>query len=187
MKGRHRTNTDQSHRPVSRHYPLALLVIVLLAACRDGDGGKGEPAPGKPAPAIKLETLEHQRFYLNQHRGKPVVLMFWDTSCEVCKRELVELEKLRKSLGSARVVMASVCSDPENIDLARSMVAGLSISLPTLLDHGAAVTATYGVKAFPTTFVISPGGQIIFVREGYTEPLLGQLRDTLERQLDAAK
>ena len=117
------------------------------------------------------------------HRGKPVVLLFWNTSCQVCKREMVELEALRKRIGVDRVTMATVLSDPENVDLARTMVRDLQIGYPTLLDRGGKITSGLGIDGFPTTMVVTPGGKIDFLREGFTEPLMPQLRKAIEGHL----
>ena len=163
---------------------LLLGAALLLTACRK------EPSPeslvGRQAPAIKLDTLEHGRFYLQEQRGKPVVLVFWDTSCQICKRELVEVEALRATIGPEKVAVAGVCQDPENIDLARALVQGLGLGFPTLLDQEGRVSKAYGVSGFPTTIVISPTGKIGFVREGYTEPLMVQLRSTVQGYLEGS-
>jgi peroxiredoxin len=162
-----------------------LLGLLVLTACRKDESGP--PSVGAQAPAIALETLAHDRFFLRDQRGKPVVLVFWDTSCQICKRELREVDAMRQSLGPERLAVAGVCQDPENIDLARALVQGLAIGFPTLLDHEGRVTKSYGVNGFPTTIVISPTGEIGFVREGFTEPLMRQLRSTVEGYLEAGR
>lgn len=160
---------------------LLWVLTLLIGGCRD-EAGDGPPQwVGKAAPTISLETLDHERFHLRDHRGKPVVLLFWNTSCQVCKREMVELERLRQQLGPDRVAMATILSDPENLDVARRMVAGLKTSYPTLLDRGGKLTGGLGIDTFPTTMVVTPDGQIGFARVGFTEPLMGQLRQAIER------
>jgi peroxiredoxin len=163
---------------------LLPLAVLWLAGCR-----KEQPPDslvGREAPAITLDTLDHGRFYLREQRGKPVVLVFWNTSCQICKRELVEVEALRVAVGPARVAVAGVCQDPENVDLARALVGGLALGFPTLLDHEGRISQTFGVDGFPTTIVVSPAGKIDLVREGYTEPLMRQLRSTLQGYLEAS-
>ena len=159
---------------------VVLLAVALLGGCRDEGDGAAQLV-GKAAPTLSLETLDHERFHLRDHRGKPVVLLFWNTTCQVCKREMVELQALREQLGADRVGMATILSDPENLDTARRMIAGLSISYPTLLDRGGKVTGALGIDTFPTTMVITPDGKIGFARVGFTEPLMDQLRQAIER------
>ncbi len=112
-----------------------------------------------------------------------MVLLFWNTSCQVCKREMVELQALQNKIGADRVIMATILSDPENIDLARRMVQGLKTSYPTLLDRGGRLTSGLGIDTFPTTMVVTPEGKIGFVREGFTEPLMQQLQKAIEGHL----
>jgi hypothetical protein len=71
--------------------------------------------------------------------------------------------------------------------VARSMVQGLGLSFPTLLDRGGKVTEAYRVKGFPTTIVVTPEGRRGFSREGYTAPLMTQLRQALEQHLQRAQ
>jgi cytochrome c biogenesis protein CcmG/thiol:disulfide interchange protein DsbE len=160
-----------------------LAVALLVSGCRESTGESPGPLVGKTAPTVSLETLDHRRFHLRDHRGKPVVLLFWNTSCQVCKREMVELEKLRSTIGAERVIMATILSDPENIDLARRMVQGLKTSYPTLLDRGGRITSGLKIDTFPTTMVITPDGKIGFMRQGFTEPLMEQLRKAIEGHL----
>lgn len=168
----------------------AACAVGLLAGLPHGVGCRDrEQAPqllGRRAPTFKLDTLDHRRFYLREQLGKPVVLVFWNTSCQVCKRELSELESLRNEVGSSRVVVASVCQDPENIDLARAFVQDLGLGYPTLLDQGGRVTAELAIDTFPTTLVVSPSGEVGFMRVGYTEPLMHQLRGAIDGYLAAS-
>ncbi|RLB61798.1 MAG: hypothetical protein DRI90_10535 [Deltaproteobacteria bacterium] len=169
---------------MARRWAQWLLVMALLVCgCRESAGDNPGPLVGKAAPGVSLETLDHQRFHLRDHRGKPVVLLFWNTSCQVCKREMVELEGLRSAIGAERVMMATILSDPENIDVARRMVQGLKTSYPTLLDRGGRITSGLGIDTFPTTMVITPEGKIGFMRQGFTEPLMQQLRKAIEGHL----
>lgn len=160
-------------RPSSRL--LAAGALLLLAGCQESSLLEGS------APAFSLETLTHERFHLNQQRGKIVVLLFWDTTCRVCKKELAELETLRRELGDKRVVLANVCTDPENRGEAHRVIRALGIGYATLLDRGGEVARRYRVRAFPTTIIVTPEGRVGFAREGRTDALMGQLRRVIER------
>jgi peroxiredoxin len=162
---------------------LALLALLLAVGCRETGAGSPTSLVGSPAPAFGLETLSHGRFYLNHHRAQAVVLLFWHTTCEACKRQMVALEPLRTALGRRRVVFANVCTDPENTVDARRWVKAVRIRAPTLLDRGETVRRRYRIRSFPTTVVIAPGGVVGFAREGYTEQLIPQLRRKLESLL----
>jgi thiol-disulfide isomerase/thioredoxin len=83
---------------------LALAVILALAACSGGGGGK---APGK------LETLDmpalEKRFA--QNKGKVTLVMFWATWCPACKTELPVLEQLRAKYPADKLDIVAISVD----------------------------------------------------------------------------
>ena len=157
-------------------YRIVVLVGlgVLLSSCgADSD----KVSPGDIAKDFRLDTLTHKRFYLNQHKDKVVVLVFWTTWCSVCKTELVELNSLRKNLpGGKNLVVAGICSDPENINDIKQFAKNLNIDYPVLLDKRRSVTGRYGISSFPTTVIIDQKGVVSFVREGYNSAIANQVK-----------
>ena len=108
------------------------------------------------------------------------MLVVWSTTCSVCKREMVALKELQDELGPKGLVVASVCTDPEDLGEVRRIVGGLGVGYPVLLDRGGGVAGKYGVRAVPTTVVVDPEGRMRLVREGYSPALMRQLRRTVE-------
>ena len=81
-----------------------IVVLVGLGVLLSGCGADSDKVgPGDIAKDFRLDTLTHKRFYLNQHKDKVVVLVFWTTWCSICKTELVELKSLRNMPGSTNV------------------------------------------------------------------------------------
>jgi len=150
---------------------------VLLGGCRkdnNSESGKSEPID------FRLDTLSHERFYLNQHRGKVVVLAFWSTWCIACKSELVELKSVAASPEYKGVFIAAVCNDPENIDDVETIVKSLAIGYPVLLDKEAKVFKELGMFAVPTTIVIDQTGKISLVRQGFDAGIMRQIKKKIE-------
>ena len=156
-------------------YKIAILVglSVLLSGCgTDND----KINPGNIAKDFRLETLTHKRFYLNQHKDKVVVLVFWTTWCSICKTELVELKSLKDIPGGDNLVVAGICSDPENINDVKQLTESLGIDYPVLLDEGQTVTGGYKISSFPTTVIIDQKGVVSFIREGYNSAVANQVK-----------
>jgi len=155
-------------------YKIAVLVGlgILLSSCgADSD----IVSPGDIAKDFRLDTLTHKRFYLNQHKDKVVVLVFWTTWCSVCKTELVKLKSLKDMPGGENLVVAGVCSDPENINDVKQIARNLNIDYPVLLDKEQVVTGRYGISSYPTTVIINQNGVVSFVREGYNSAIANQV------------
>ena len=163
------------------HITFTLFCLsVLLSSCgKDGS----TISPGEAAKDFRLDTLSHERFYLNEHKGKVVVLVFWTTWCSVCKGELVELNTIKDVSMNGDLVVAGICSDPENIDTLKEVTETLKIEYPVLLDKGQTVTGKYKVSAFPTTIIIDQKGIVSFIREGYNPAIASQLKTKISSLL----
>jgi peroxiredoxin len=133
-------------------------------------------SPGDIAKDFRLDTLTHERFYLNQHKDKVVVLVFWATWCSVCKAELVELKSLKNMPGNENLVVAGICSDPENINDMKQLTKSLNLDYPVLLDKRQVVTDRYRVSSFPTTVIINQKGVVSFIRIGYNSAIANQVK-----------
>ncbi len=166
---------------------LITLLIVgtglgLLAGC----GAESDiVSPGKPAQDFRLDTLAHDRFYLNQQRGRVVVLVFWATWCSSCKQELVALEPLVQEFPPEKLTMAAICSNPENLDTVKTIVQNLGLTYPILLDQGAKVFQRYHQRAYPATIIINQDGIVTFFRLGYSPAFMKQIKTTVESLLSA--
>jgi peroxiredoxin len=143
-----------------RNGPLVVFVVLLFFGCQRRAERETDLPIGSVAPDFRLETVDHTRFYLNQQRDRVVVLVFWITTCQVCKREMVELAKLHDDLASQQLQIAAICGDPENLDAVHQIVGGLGIQYPVLLDHGGEVGKRYHAGTFPTTVVVDQEGRI---------------------------
>ena len=161
-----------------------LLALVTVAALLTGCGGDGQDAV-PVAPDFRLESLARERFYLNAQRGRTVVLVFWNTTCTVCKKEMVELKALRDEMKEKGLVLAAVCTDPENLETARSIAEKLKIDYPVLLDAGAKTAGAYEVTVYPTTVIVGPEGKLRFREEGFGAGTLRAIRGQVERLLEA--
>lgn len=160
--------------PSKVNYPVLILCLSILwsAAC----GGTGAADIGSVVKNFRLDTLEHDRFYLNRHKGKVVVLVFWATWCRACKTEMVELQAALKRPAWQDVVVAAVNTDPENLSDVKRIVQDLGITYPILLDRRAGLFNRFAQPALPVSIVIDTRQRLSFLRVGYDRALIDQLQ-----------
>lgn len=127
-----------------------------------------EPYPerGKPAPEFALADLDGVSWSLSQLRGSVVLLNFWASWCEPCRRELPQLQRLHERHSADGLVVLGV-SD-EDPSKARMHVEELGIGYPSLFDVDGTVMQTYQIHAIPTSLIVGRDGQLLKRMEGYT-------------------
>ena len=123
------------------------------------------PKVGALAPAFSLDRLDGKgKLTLSSLRGKTVVLNFWASWCDPCKREAPALEKLWQDYRGKDVVVLGVDSNDAAGD-ARRFVTAHRITYPVVSDPNGLVAANrYGIAGLPVTYVIDPRGHVVGAR-----------------------
>jgi len=132
----------------------ALAVAVVLSGCTGGKGrvGVGTTAPGFAAPAI----VDGQRVELATFRGRPVLVNFWGSWCDPCRRELPRLVDADRA---GTPVLGVAVEDSRR--RARQMLADVGAGWPSADDPDRKIARQWGVgSGFPVTFAIDAGGVI---------------------------
>jgi cytochrome c biogenesis protein CcmG/thiol:disulfide interchange protein DsbE len=138
-----------------RRATAALLAAALvLAGCA---GGKQRADVGKPAPAIEAESLvEGERVDLASFRGRPVLVNFWGSWCDPCRKELPRLVEAERA-GTA--VLGVAVRDSRRRAL--EMLDEYEATWPSAHDPDERISRTWGVgTSFPVTYAVDAGGVI---------------------------
>jgi cytochrome c biogenesis protein CcmG/thiol:disulfide interchange protein DsbE len=97
-------------------------------------------------------------------RGQPVLVNFWASWCDPCRKEAPELERLNRSLhGSAHLVGVDY-TDQE--DAARAFIRQYSWTFPVLSDPDGVYGARYGFSGLPATVVLDSRGRVVQTLRG---------------------
>lgn len=148
----------------------------------DGDAvGKGSSGDVSLAPMADISLVDQDgvEHKLSDYRGKTVFLNFFATWCGPCQREIPDIEALYKSRGENQddlVVLAvanpKTADRPQNSDVSeaevKSFIKEYGITYPVLMDTKGQLFSAYGIRSFPTTFMIDKDGNVF----GYVTGML---------------
>lgn len=153
-------------------YAIPLTVIALLLCGATPAAAGDTVAVGLPAPTFFLPALDGSRFFLSEHIApqsrKTVVLDFFTTWCQPCKKELPLLDALVRKYPADSVLLVLIdVGEKKDTVLANSGAA--SYGWPVLLDQFSAISEKYGVKSFPTLFIIGGDGVLRYAATGFDE------------------
>lgn len=111
-----------------------------------------------PLP-LNLMTAKGQRFKRTDYSGKLTVVNFWATWCPPCVEEIPSLNNLRKKMQGKPFELISV-NYAENEQIVKKFLKRVNVDFPVLLDESGQVSADWHVLVYPSTFVITPTGEI---------------------------
>ena len=118
------------------------------------------PRVGQRAPAFSLERLNGDgSVSLASLRGKVVILNFWASFCEPCKREAPALEKIWRDYRREGVIVLGIDTNDASGE-ARRFISAHGVTYPTV-SGGGDLIARYGSLNLPTTYVLNRHGRIV--------------------------
>ena len=131
------------------------------------------------APDFTLTDQNGNVHTLSDYKGQTVFLNFWATWCPPCRSEMPEIQKLYEEFGynEGDLVVLGVAApgvgQEGDIDSVTAFLIENEYTFPVVMDSLGTFTYLYGIRAYPTTFMISADGSIYGYIEGaLTEDLM---------------
>lgn len=141
--------------------------VLLWAGLMQADTNLPEKAQKAADYDLTLVSFSGEIINLSQFRGKTIFLNFWASWCPPCIAELPSIHSLYKKVNKNDVVFLLVSLD-NNYSKARQFILNKGFSFPVFIPLGDFPRA-YRVSSVPTTFVISPNGKIVAMKEGMAD------------------
>lgn len=155
---------------------VLILVVLALGVYQWTRGGDADdspsrstsvdvPAVGRIAPDFTLTTFTGEDITLSEQQGKVVVVNFWGSWCEPCKREMPAFQRYWESAPDD-VMMIGVGGKQDPEDRSRAFAEGFGITYPIGRDAGGdgvasgSIATDYTVTFYPMTYIIGPNGVV---------------------------
>ena len=134
------------------------------------------PAPQPPSPVrripdwlpdITLPGPDGTAHRLTDWKGRPLVINFWATWCEPCRREIPLLKSLRRERSAQGLEIVGVALDMR--DAVRQYAASSRIDYPLLVgeEGGLAAVSAFGMDTvLPFSVFVDRSGRVITLKVG---------------------
>ena len=116
---------------------------------------EGRPRPG----AIDLRDIEGRHIVRNDFHDRVTLVNFWASWCAPCVEEIPSLNRLQQKMSGRPFELISI-NYAEDKTTIEEFMRRVQVDFPVLLDRDGAMSKRWNVIAFPSTFVIGPGGRI---------------------------
>jgi peroxiredoxin len=166
---------------------IRLAVGFLFAAVlAGGQANKMVLAEGDAAP--KFTNPDQAGKYLMSTKvygAGWVIIDFFRTDCEPCKKELPELEKLYgkyQKTGKLQAILFDTDTDPSQVG---PFFQSRPTPLAVVLDRYQVTAERFGVESLPMLFLVDPSGKIAMKAVGETETraALARMETLLAKEL----
>jgi cytochrome c biogenesis protein CcmG, thiol:disulfide interchange protein DsbE len=177
-------------RTIFRSAGLAALALALGLAAAAPAGAVLEGSKlkkGQAAPDFTLQDIEGKTWKLSDLKGKKVVMIdFWATWCNICKREMPILQKVYQEYQGKGVEFFGIALD-ENVAGIKKVVKDKGVTYPVLVDKDTKVaTELYQLSGpIPYKVVIDKSGTIVYDHVGDYVDYPPEIVDVFDQLLEA--
>jgi peroxiredoxin len=123
------------------------------------------PPPGiiaaarrQPAPALRVTAFDGSTVTLDQFRGRPAVVSFFESWCPICQAEQPDLSKVAKEF-AGRAGFVGV-SNHDTVAAGRAYARRFAVPYPMANDASGKTWARWRVPYQPVTVVVDKQGRI---------------------------
>lgn len=125
-----------------------------------------------PSIDFTLKDQAGNEHTLSDYKGKTVFLNFWATWCPPCKEEMPEIQKQYEKYGNNEgdLIILGVAApnlgsegDAEHI---KKFLSDNKYTFPVVMDTDGTIFGSYGVRSFPTTFMLDTDNNVYGYVEG---------------------
>ncbi len=116
---------------------------------------------------------------------KALLMSFFATYCEPCKREMPFLAALQETYRDKglQILIISIDKEKEKIEIAKALADEAGVKFPVLSDRFNIVARRYFVEKLPNVYVVDGGGKVAFAKVGYGDDVSRELLDVVRKNL----
>ncbi len=147
------------------------LLALCLAGCADAatPNAVDTKIVGNPAPAFTLDGVNTKgSVSLASLEGQVVIVDFWGTFCEPCKKSFPKLQALYAKYKSNGLTIVGVSEDDEK-DGISAFAGSYGAKFPLVWDQSKSVAGKWNPGSMPATFIVDRKGVVRFFHKGYRE------------------
>lgn len=144
------------------------------------------PAPERaPLPQVTLRSFDGDTISFGEYLGKALLVNFWASWCEPCKKELPQLAAHYATLDRSRVEFLGISEDTDTA-AARRFAARLDLPFPLLFGHGR-LRERFGYVGLPYTLIVDYRGRVVEEIYGFgSAASWRRLTEALDREIERA-
>ncbi len=160
----------------------AVTAIFLLPGLALGQAGEGQVSLplGTQGPGAALQDLdENDVDLLDYASGKPTLIEFWASWCELCEALQPQIDEIQASYGDQVNVVAVAVAVAQSLRRVRRHVDEHGAAYPYLWDSDGHAVRAYAATTTSIVVILDAEGRVAYTGVGAEQDLLGAIREIL--------
>jgi peroxiredoxin len=125
-----------------------------------------------PVPFVLL-GVDGAPYALADQTGRPLLFVFFKTSCSTCRMTFLYLERLYQAYRAHGFQLWGISQD--TLDDSLAFAADWGATFPILLDTTLEVSETYAVEGVPTFVLLNNAGEIAYRSASFSKEDLNEM------------
>jgi len=152
----------------------------------------GEEVPVFTLKAINADDAGETYVTVDKYFGeaakepkKALLLSFFATYCEPCKKEMPYLAALYENYKDQglQVLLVTIDKEPDKINEARALAKKAKVRFPLLSDRFNIVARRYFIQKLPCVYILDAEGKVAMVNVGYSDDVSKTLLDEIRKHI----
>jgi peroxiredoxin len=160
-----------SYKSALRALPLLVLAALATSSCTDAAAPNAVDTKviGNPAPTFTLDAVNTKgSVSMSSLEGQVVIVDFWGTFCEPCKKSFPKLQSIYAKYKSSGLTVVGISEDDEK-DGINAFAGSYGAKFPLVWDESKSVAGKWNPGSMPATFIVDRKGIVRFFHHGYRE------------------
>jgi len=133
----------------------------LLGPLEEFEQAQSATEEGAMAPDFTLPSVEGKEISLSSFRGKYVLVDFWASWCQPCRKENPNVVKAYQAYNSKGFEVLSVSVDRDEAAWKKAIEEDGLTWAQVIASEESGVAKTYAIQSIPSTFLLDKEGKII--------------------------
>ena len=163
--------------------PILTLCAICCALLILPIAGLAEEAPRRISPDFEVHLFDHTIVRAGDIKGRIAVIDFWATWCKPCLAEIPDYNAFYREYRNKGVVFLALAVDSGKEEKVREAAKRFNMEYPAGAPSKKEMKTIGKVRAFPTTWIIGPEGEIVREFTGVVTEKQEAIREIVERLL----
>ena len=137
---------------------------------------------GNASPSVRLDDYVGSEA---KNPKKALLLSFFASWCEPCKREMPFLQVLSDAYQAQGLQVLSITIDKEadKVEVAHGLATKNNLKFPVLSDHYGILARRYNISKLPCVYLVNSAGKFAWINVGYGDDASKQMHDEVRKAL----